>query len=72
MQQLKPYFSEGLEGPDFSPVTQSIGMSYGKRSPGKDTRASMSAGQVWEIPHHFLPEGSQGATWEHTVFILDV
>lgn len=59
-QQLKKIFFKVFKSPNFCPVTQSIGMSYGKRSPGKDTRASMSAGQVWEIPHHFLPEGSQG------------
>lgn len=56
VQQLKNYFSMHLESPNFSPVTQSIGMSYGKRSTGKDMHASMSAGQVWEIPHHFLTE----------------
>jgi len=39
---------------------------------GRDMHASMSAGQEWEIPRRCLPEGSQGATWEHAVFVLDV
>lgn len=69
---VKKLFFKEFRSPNFSPVTQGIGMSYGKRSTGRDTHASMSAGQVWEIPHHFLPKGSQGAAWEHAVFILDV
>lgn len=43
-----------------------------KSSTGKDVHASVSAGQVWEIPQQHLPQGSQGATWERAVFVLDV